>query len=820
MKYQEALQFARKYSHVILLNRIAPSLLRSFVITFSFIVFIVSTTLLLLFQFGNRFVVLAWQYNAVIAPTLAPHHEKLLIACVISFLLVLFLYPLHGYARYFSLNSLERVFTNNVNRFRVSYEAAYALLAGEKNGFVRGLLDTPDSDFMVKRLLMSPADVLNHVANLSINPDIELSEYNKTVTLGSLWKLLYESSGELKTALLANKIQKQIFYDTCDWLDRMIEDDKRKSAWWWRENLSKMRGIGKSLSYGGTGYMSKYARELALYSGMKDVGDVLLHKDSIVKLEAALSKVRGANAVIVGSKGTGRHTVVMALARMIDQGDCYAEIEHKRMFEFDNVILGSLDNEQFQAVLTQCFEEAVIAKNIIFVFNDLPAIYDLGQKRGVNIFQLMERYVSHADVSIVCICDQQFYQNSAHKSVFDTSFEAIVLGDMNSKLLIPYIEDHAIIVERATGKFFPSYAVNTIAVTLTKYFVEDSPLVKASELMYKIATSTYNTKHVTIDEEGIADTIKSITGVSTGAIQGDEKDKLLNLEATLHQSVMGQNEAIKVVASTMRRSRAGLTSASKPIGSFLFLGPTGVGKTETAKTLAKVFFGTEDHMSRLDMGEYTMSGSSSRLLGDTNQDGDLANLIHTRPYGVLLLDEFEKSTTDVKDIFLNVLDEGVFTSGNGKTISARTQIIIATSNAGASYIKESGLSPNSTSEEVEKIKTTLIDTIIHDGIFRPELINRFDAVVVFHPLGDDSRTLIAKKMLEALKQRVLLQGYDVTFTDALVQKVLGGEGDVMFGGRAIQRNIQSEVEEVIAKKIIEGSLQPGDTILLDANDIE
>jgi ATP-dependent Clp protease ATP-binding subunit ClpA len=282
---------------------------------------------------------------------------------------------------------------------------------------------------------------------------------------------------------------------------------------------------------------------------------------------------------------------------------------------------------------------------------------------------------------------------------------------------------------------------------------------------------------------------------------------------------MGQDEAIKIVASTMRRSRAGLTSSTKPIGSFLFLGPTGVGKTETAKTLASVFFGSEDHMSRIDMNEYTMNDSSYRLLGDANQEGDIAKLIHSRPYGVLLLDEFEKATTDVKDIFLRILDEGVFTNGAGKVISARTQIVIATSNAGSSFIQESGLHAGSTKEEIDTIKNKLIEAIVSEGLFRPELINRFDAVVLFHPLGGDSRTLIARKMLEALKKRALDQGYSITFTDALVEKVVGSENNASFGGRAIQRNIQSEVEEALARKIIEGSLKVGDQVVIDASDI-
>jgi ATP-dependent Clp protease ATP-binding subunit ClpA len=261
-------------------------------------------------------------------------------------------------------------------------------------------------------------------------------------------------------------------------------------------------------------------------------------------------------------------------------------------------------------------------------------------------------------------------------------------------------------------------------------------------------------------------------------------------------------------------------SAAKPIGSFLFLGPTGVGKTETAKALAQVFFGSEEHMSRIDMNEYTMSNSSYRLLGGSDQEGDITKLIHERPYGVLLLDEFEKATTDVKDLFLRVLDEGVFTNGAGKLISARTQIIIATSNAGSQYIQESGLNAGSTKEEIEVIKNQLLKRIVSEGLFRPELINRFDGVVIFHPLGEDSKILIAKKMLEALRERALTQGYAVTFTDSLVEKLISHERNGVFGGRAIQRSIQSEVEEILARKIIEGNVSVGGSLTLDAQDIE
>jgi ATP-dependent Clp protease ATP-binding subunit ClpA len=719
------------------------------------------------------------------------------------------------YSRYFELQNIERVFGDTSLRSPISYEAALALLKVDGSGYLRGLLSIPESGFIMNRLLIDVSDL--ETFEIPIEDDSDVPLYHATVTLGSLWKVAYEHSDELKTFLLSHKIQKEIYDDTCDWLDRILEEERRKSAWWWRENLSKIRGIAKSLSYGSAVIISRYARELGV--GMGDVGHVLLHKEAVTHLEETLAKTRGANAVIVGSRGTGRHTIVRILSKMIEEGDCYSEIEHKRLFEFDNNVLGSLDAGELINVFGRCFEEAVINRNIIFVINDLPILYDMTQSKGVDIFQLIEQYINHPHISIICICDQPFYQQEAHKALFDRDFEVVHIEDTSSRLLIPYIQDTAIVVENATGTFFPAHSVNTIAGALNRYFIEESPLIKASDLMYKIATSSTGSQHIILDEESVSETIKLMTGIQTGEVQSEEKEKLLNLETILHKKVIGQNEAIQVIASTMRRSRAGLTSANKPIGSFLFLGPTGVGKTETAKVLADVFFGSESHMSRIDMNEYTMDNSSNRLLGDTNQEGDIAHLVHGRPYGVLLLDEFEKSTTDVKDIFLRALDEGVFTNGAGKLISVRTQIIIATSNAGSSFIQESGLNASSSQEEIETIKNKLIDAIVSEGLFRPELINRFDAVVLFHPLGSDSRVLIARKMLEALKERVLLQGYDVTFTDALVEKVAGSEHDDAFGGRAIQRNIQTHVEEALAKKIIDGSLQAGGSVTLDKDDI-
>lgn len=818
MKFQEALRLAKKYSSVIFLNHIISPFLRGILITFSFFISILVVILLGIREYALYQQSFFEKYYTIVL-LISSHTFLLFVILGIMFTIFITLYPLEMYFRYYFLNSVERDFDQNKERFVVSYEASLVLLQAEKSSFVEALLSLPDSNFIMNRLLIREDIVRRYNLTTISDIDDDLLLYNKTVTLGSLWKLFYFKNDDFKKELLSQKITEEIYSATCDWLDRILEDEKREYAWWWRENLSKTRGVWKSLSYGTVPYIHKFARELLTSSKREDVGKVILHKNSVKQLENTLSHTSGANALIIGEKGTGRHTLIKVLAQMIDQGSCYAEIENKRVFEFDNATFGTLNSEEFTDAFVSCFEDALLAKNIIFVIDDISALVDISRRLGVNFFQILERYSNHPHISFVCICDESFYRNEEHKIFFDKDFEIIRIPDIDNQLLMPYLQDHAVLVEKMTGKFFPSHSLSILASTLTKYFVEDSPLVTTDDLMYTMAENHRESDHVILDEDAIAEVIKSMLGVSTGEITPNEKEKLLHLEDLLHKKVVGQNEAIKSIAGTMRRSRTGLTNSSKPIGSFLFLGPTGVGKTETAKALAEVFFGSEEYMSRIDMNEYTMGNSAYRLLGNNDDEGELAKLIHSRPYGVLLLDEFEKSTEEVKDVFLRLLDEGVFTNGDGKLISARTQIIIATSNAGSSYIQTSGLSPSSSKEDIENITITLLDTIIGDGLFRRELINRFDATILFHPLGDESKILVAKNLLKALSERALKQGYVVTFTDALIQKISNNEKNTNFGGRAIQRNIQTDIEEALAKKIIEGSLRTGDTIVLDSIDI-
>ncbi len=282
----------------------------------------------------------------------------------------------------------------------------------------------------------------------------------------------------------------------------------------------------------------------------------------------------------------------------------------------------------------------------------------------------------------------------------------------------------------------------------------------------------------------------------------------------MHQLVIGQDAALNAIASTMRRAQAGIQQTDKPIGSFLFLGPTGVGKTETAKALATIFFGGADNMQRIDMSEFSGPDALSRLIGDGEQAGTLTALLTEHPYCVLLLDEFEKATVQVHDLFLQILDEGVFTNAKGERVNARNTIIIATSNAGSALIMRTV----EQRQELSALHDEIIAHIVKQGIYKPELVNRFDSTIIFEPLTKEEQGGVAQLMLGGLYERIKERGYELQLSRDLIDVLVEKDYDPEFGARPMQRVIQDTIEEKIAQKIIAGEVQPGDTVTLSKND--
>jgi ATP-dependent Clp protease ATP-binding subunit ClpB len=319
-----------------------------------------------------------------------------------------------------------------------------------------------------------------------------------------------------------------------------------------------------------------------------------------------------------------------------------------------------------------------------------------------------------------------------------------------------------------------------------------------------------------VTEDEIADIVSRWTGIPVSRMLEGERDKLLRMESVIHKRVVGQDEAVTAVADAIRRSRAGLSDPKRPIGSFLFLGPTGVGKTELCKALAEFMFDTEDAMVRIDMSEFMEKHSVSRLIGAPpgyvgyEEGGYLTEAVRRRPYAVILLDEVEKAHPDVFNILLQVLDDGRLTDGHGRTVDFRNAVIVMTSNLGSQRIQEQA------GEGYDSMKAAVMDVVSHH--FRPEFINRVDELVVFHPLDREQIRMIAVIQLSHLQRRLEQAGLKLEVSDGALE-LLGNAGfDPVYGARPLKRAIQNELENPLAQKILSGDFSAGEVIRVDVAD--
>jgi ATP-dependent Clp protease ATP-binding subunit ClpB len=320
-----------------------------------------------------------------------------------------------------------------------------------------------------------------------------------------------------------------------------------------------------------------------------------------------------------------------------------------------------------------------------------------------------------------------------------------------------------------------------------------------------------------VTAEEIAEVVSKWTGIPVSKMLEGERDKLLRMEDALHTRVVGQNEAVKAVADAIRRSRAGLSDPGRPNGSFLFLGPTGVGKTELCKALAAFLFDTDEAIIRIDMSEFMEKHSVARIIGAPpgyvgyEEGGYLTEAVRRKPYSVILLDEIEKAHHDVFNVLLQVLDDGRLTDGQGRTVDFRNTVIVMTSNLGSQFIQETA-----GEENYEAMKRGVMDIVSQH--FRPEFINRIDEVVVFHPLAREQIHAIANIQIDTLRKRLRERDMGLQLSEAAFDQLGAAGFDPVYGARPLKRAIQQTIENPLAQHILSGHFAPGDTIRVDARD--
>jgi ATP-dependent Clp protease ATP-binding subunit ClpA len=702
-----------------------------------------------------------------------------------------------------------------------TYEVAEILYKlHDQNDLVHEFLNSRYGHELVIRLGLE-ASFIQQVQT-KVHVDVNTLQFEQIVNLTSFGTALLQQSDGLKDLLFTYGKTEQEYTETLSWIEDTLVRNKRRRRAWSRENLGKYSGIGKDFSFGYTRQLEKYARPIIEFPEFRNVRlDNPRGREEAEQIISILIRGRESNALLIGDEGSGKLDVLARIGKEIDEGTITPELEAKRImiFDGDSLVAGTGNKVQFEQQLVSVFNEASRAGNIILAINNFPSFIQTALTLGSDVMSLLDPYLAAARLQIIGLSDSDlFYQVLEKNSKLMQRFNVVQMRDIDTDLSLALLKEYAEIIEHKRRVIFTYPALVAVAEAAERYITTGVMPDRALDLLAELPSQAEITKNKIITKDHVESLVTQKTGIPLGEVQEQETQKLLNLEEIMHQRVVGQEQAIVSIADTMRRSRSGIQNPNRPIGSFLFLGPTGVGKTEVSKTLADQIFGSDTTMMRFDMSEYKTADALDKLIGSfqTGQAGTLVTAVKKQPYGLLLLDEFEKSTDQVKDLFLQVLDEGVFADMRGKKVNARNTIIIATSNAGADLIWDyfqQGINPSERTHE-------LVDEIISRGILKPELINRFDSVVVFQPLSPDNLTDIARLMLQKLQRRIFEQKrIQLQFANDVISMVAKEGSDPQFGARPMNRFIQDTLEKVIAKKIISGGISSGQVLSITAADL-
>jgi ATP-dependent Clp protease ATP-binding subunit ClpC len=521
--------------------------------------------------------------------------------------------------------------------------------------------------------------------------------------------------------------------------------------------------------------------------------------------------------IFVGNPGVGKNSIIYGIAHLMVEENVPVILKDKRLIELDMArVIGGGTAAEAQGRLVTAFDEAARSGNIILVIDNIEKTIGIsaGAEESMDLSDVINNSLGkHEIICFATATSRNFSQYIEGKSLGNTMIKVEVdEPDKNRAILM--ISSKIGYIEGKYGVYFTYNAIEE-SIKLSQKFMHDKYLpAKAIEILELAAAEIGRIgKEKMIGRDIIARVVSEITHIPVSKATQDEGELLLHLEETIHEHMVDQEEAVKMVSASLRRARAQLVEGKRPLANFLFLGPTGVGKTELAKTLSKVYFGDEKYMIRLDMSEYQHPDSITKMIGGSDGTlGYLTEAVRKAPFSLILLDEFEKAYKDILNLFLQVMDDGRLTDGQGRTIDFTNSILIATSNVGAVLIQEK----IKAGVPMEDLREELINNQLNQ-VLRPELINRFDGVIVFKPLEIKEVTEITKLMLNKIGDLLKEKGISLRYDELGAMKLAAQGFDPKFGARPLRRLLQDKIEDAIANKILSGELARRDTVIIDKN---
>jgi ATP-dependent Clp protease ATP-binding subunit ClpC len=637
----------------------------------------------------------------------------------------------------------------------------------------------------------------------------------------------YVSVTEILTATVGRSKQLQEIL-----FDYGIDNQKLKNVVAWariRERLSReylhvsrasrhrsKKGMDRAMTAVATPYLNRLSEDMTLRAQMGGLETCVAREKETDEIFQIIEGGQN-NVLLVGDYGVGRRTIIEGVAERMIAGDVPRRLREKRLIQLhlSSLLSGATPAGAIERLVI-CFNEIARAGNVILFVHNLHELLGVSAGQGdesLDVASALTEYLSRGSFLVLATTTLEAYAQLVNNSKLSTVFSKVEVKEMDTNQAVEVLESKVGYIEYKNKVFF-AYDALAKAVEYGRRFLRDAPLPgSAIELMTEAAVLTRAKKgaNALVTPEEVSTVVVEKTHIPLTAVSTDESKKLLHLEEEMHHRVVGQNEAVKLVASALRRARAEIRSQSRPMANFLFLGPTGVGKTELAKTIAEVYFGGEDHMIRLDMSEYQDKTSIYRLIGQPGEKGTgiLTEAVRRQPFGLLLLDEIEKADKDVLNLFLQVMDDGRLTDSTGRVVDFTNTIIIATSNAGTSYVQEQ--------MKLGVAQDLIKDRLLHGELkayFRPEFLNRFDGIVLFEPLNQEAIKSITSLLLKRIAKDLEAKGIKLEVSSAAVDYFSNLGFDPEFGARPLRRVLQEKVENELAEHLLSGELRRRSTVEL------
>lgn len=614
--------------------------------------------------------------------------------------------------------------------------------------------------------------------------------------------------------LLSQELTENDVMEILLWVREVFREDKQ------RHFVMHFTGYGvfDFFIYGWDTLVKEYSYDITYSVINKHVAPIVGRTAEFKQMVGALSKNTSNNVILIGEPGVGKSSLVRRLA-LESYRDSQFVLSHRKVYELlaDRLLAGVQNSGDLETRLTLLLSELEHAGNIILFIQNIENIFG-GGGFSFDMSGVLFQYLKNGRIQIIGTTTPSFYKQILEKKTsIINMFERIRLEEPPRESVFKMIAAHADIIEDEY-KVTISYKAIHESIELSSTYLPDVYLPgKAIDLLSDAASQVRIAGKKEVTKADVTKIIEGKTHIVLEKPTDDEKKTLLSLEDEMHKRVIGQSEAIDAVAKSIRRLRSGFSQHTRPISVFLFLGPTGVGKTETAKALAATYFGDENAMIRLDMSEYQTQNEVERLLGGVPGGEELASslpeAVRLHPFSLLLLDEFEKAHPHILDIFLQIFEDGRLTDNQGKTVSFKNTIIIATSNAGSELIREMVRQKTQEGE----LKNVLVENLLETGQFKPELLNRFDDVIVFKPLTPSEAGEIASLLLSHSLKSLEDDQIFLTFDATVVQKVVRESFDEEAGARNMRRYIGSTIEDYISRLILEDKLPRGTHAVLSTN---